>query len=150
MCSPCSTPLSTPPSLTLLTAPITCASASAASVSRRLVVASFGKRYSRSAGSSTPLRRERRRLSLSLSFSPAFHFASLCDLHLHPSLSPSPAMDGNKDESERCLRLVNELLATRNFPKAYRFAQKAHQLYPTEKTLGKCAFITCNVVIRRH
>ncbi|KAH9389759.1 DnaJ (Hsp40), sub B, member 12 [Tyrophagus putrescentiae] len=44
-------------------------------------------------------------------------------------------MDGNKDESERCLRLVNELLATRNFPKAYRFAQKAHQLYPTEKTL---------------
>lgn len=49
-------------------------------------------------------------------------------------------MDGNKDESERCLRLVEELLSKGSFQKAYRFAQKANQLYPTDRTQGLLLF----------
>lgn len=45
-------------------------------------------------------------------------------------------MDGNKDESERCIRLAEEFLSKKLFKKAYRFAQKANQLYPSDKTKG--------------
>ena len=45
-------------------------------------------------------------------------------------------MDGNKDESEKCIRLVESLFVQKNFPKALKFAQKADQLYPTARTKG--------------
>lgn len=49
-------------------------------------------------------------------------------------------MDGNKDESARCIRLAEEYLGKKAFKKAYRFAEKAHRLYPTDQSKRKCLF----------
>lgn len=46
-------------------------------------------------------------------------------------------MDGNKDESERCIRLAEKHISMKLFKKALRLAQKAHQLYPTDDTKSK-------------
>ena len=46
-------------------------------------------------------------------------------------------MDGNKDDSEKCIRIVERLFIEKDFVKALKFAQKADQLYPTTKTKGK-------------
>lgn len=50
-------------------------------------------------------------------------------------------MDGNKDESERCIRLAENHISMKMFKKALRLAQKAHQLYPTDDTKSKLIFM---------
>ncbi|XP_027203284.2 dnaJ homolog subfamily B member 12-like [Dermatophagoides pteronyssinus] len=43
-------------------------------------------------------------------------------------------MEGNKDESERCMAIAEQSLSKKEFDKAVKFAQKADQLYSTEVT----------------
>lgn len=46
-------------------------------------------------------------------------------------------MEGNKDESERCMAIAEQSLSKKEFDKAVKFAQKADQLYSTEVTKSK-------------
>ncbi|KAH9501858.1 DnaJ (Hsp40), sub B, member 12 [Dermatophagoides farinae] len=43
-------------------------------------------------------------------------------------------MEGNKDESKRCMAIAEQALSRKDFNKAVKFAQKADQLYSTEVT----------------
>nr|XP_006822895.1 PREDICTED: dnaJ homolog subfamily B member 12-like [Saccoglossus kowalevskii] len=42
-------------------------------------------------------------------------------------------MDGNKDESERCIEIAQQYIASGNCEKAIKFLQKADRLYPSKK-----------------
>lgn len=46
-------------------------------------------------------------------------------------------MEGNKDESKRCMAIAEQALSRKDFNKAVKFAQKADQLYSTEVTKSK-------------
>ena len=46
-------------------------------------------------------------------------------------------MDGNKDESERCISLALKYLAAGDTEKALKFINKADRLYPSQKAKGR-------------
>lgn len=48
-------------------------------------------------------------------------------------------MDGNKDESERCIDIARSKIATKNYTEALRFLKKADKLYPSEVAKGEYA-----------
>ena len=45
-------------------------------------------------------------------------------------------MDGNKDESERCIHLAEKYLRGGDKEKALKFLNKAERLYPSSKAKG--------------
>ena len=51
-------------------------------------------------------------------------------------------MDGNKDESERCIKIAQKYYSDGDKERAIKFLNKAERLYPTEKAKGegRCAF----------
>ena len=46
-------------------------------------------------------------------------------------------MEGNRDESERCIDLALKYLRNGDTGKALRFLQKGQKLYPSKKAEGK-------------
>lgn len=50
-------------------------------------------------------------------------------------------MDGNKDESERCISLAQKCLAAGDTSKALKFLNKAEKLYPSQKAKGNKQFM---------
>lgn len=60
-----------------------------------------------------------------------FHSNSLCES------SEQKAMEGNKDEAERCIELAEHCLLEGKRDKAERFLQKSERLFPTQKAKGK-------------
>lgn len=48
-------------------------------------------------------------------------------------------MEGNKDESERCVEIANRKIKEGNYPEALRFLKKADRLYPSKVARGECA-----------
>ena len=45
-------------------------------------------------------------------------------------------MEGNKDESERCISIAQRLIADGDKDKALKFLNKAEKLYPSVKAKG--------------
>lgn len=45
-------------------------------------------------------------------------------------------MDGNKDESNRCINIALNASKAGDFPKALKFLRKANCLYPSQKAKG--------------
>ena len=45
-------------------------------------------------------------------------------------------MDGNKDESEKCVRIAEKYIRGGDRDKAVKFLQKAERLYPSERAKG--------------
>lgn len=50
-------------------------------------------------------------------------------------------MEGNKDESERCLAIAEQCIGAGDTEKAIRFLKKANRLYPSKKASGKMSDI---------
>ena len=46
-------------------------------------------------------------------------------------------MEGNKDESEKCLKIARKLAAAGDKEKAIKFVLKADKLFPSKKAQGK-------------
>ncbi len=46
-------------------------------------------------------------------------------------------MDGNKDDSEKCLRLAEKYIRLGDKEKAIKFLNKAERLYPSRRAKGK-------------
>lgn len=45
-------------------------------------------------------------------------------------------MEGNKDESERCIEIAKRFIAQGNVEKARKFLDKAERLYPSSMARG--------------
>jgi len=45
-------------------------------------------------------------------------------------------MEGNKDESEKCLKIGERCISEGLYDKAEKFLNKAERLYPTSKAKG--------------
>lgn len=54
-----------------------------------------------------------------------------------PPVSLTLKMEGNRDESERCLHRSETFLKIGDLEKALKFANKAARLYPSEKAEGR-------------
>jgi len=52
-------------------------------------------------------------------------------------------MEGNRDESERCIKLAEDYIKLGLTDKAKKFLQKAEQLYPSRQAKGMRTFPTC-------
>lgn len=53
------------------------------------------------------------------------------------------AMDSNKDEAERCIKIARNAISGNQPDKARKFLEKAQRLFPTEQaksTSNKCLF----------
>ena len=46
-------------------------------------------------------------------------------------------MEGNKDESEKCLRIAEKCIRAGEKDKAVKFLQKAEKLYPSQRAKGE-------------
>ncbi|XP_076459161.1 dnaJ homolog subfamily B member 14-like [Babylonia areolata] len=53
-------------------------------------------------------------------------------------------MDGNKDESERCIAIAQRCIAAGEIEKAVKFLKKADRLYPSEKAKGLLTKLTAS------
>lgn len=47
------------------------------------------------------------------------------------------AMDGNKDEADKCIEIAEKCVREGNRDKAVRFLEKAERLFPTPRAKGK-------------
>jgi len=47
-------------------------------------------------------------------------------------------MEGNRDESERCIKLAEDYIKLGLSDKAKKFLQKAERLYPSKHAKGVC------------
>lgn len=45
-------------------------------------------------------------------------------------------MEGNKDESERCIKIAQKYIATGDTDKALKFLSKAERLFPSKRAKG--------------
>lgn len=53
------------------------------------------------------------------------------------------AMDSNKDEAERCIKIAQNAINNNQLDKARKFLEKAQRLFPTDQvqsTSNKCLF----------
>lgn len=53
-------------------------------------------------------------------------------------------MDGNKDESERCIEIAEQKIKQGDYTSALKFLRKADQLYPS--TVAKGEIVLINLV----
>lgn len=53
-------------------------------------------------------------------------------------------MDGNRDESQRCIEIAVAAIREGKLERAEKFLKKAESLYPSQKAKGKCncVFVT--------
>lgn len=62
-------------------------------------------------------------------------------------------MDGNRDESQRCIEIAVAAIREGKLERAEKFLKKAESLYPSQKAKGECRYIylkseQCDVVDR--
>jgi len=53
-------------------------------------------------------------------------------------------MEGNRDESERCMKLAEDYIKLGLTEKAKKFIHKAERLYPSKKAKG--VFVNCDLL----
>ena len=56
-------------------------------------------------------------------------------------------MEGNKDESEKCLRLAEKCIRIGEKDKAIKFLVKAEKLYPSNRAKGELLGVNCTLII---
>ena len=49
-------------------------------------------------------------------------------------------MDGNRDESEKCIKLAQAFIQAGNIDQAIKFLKKSERLYPSQQAKGDSAF----------
>ena len=54
-----------------------------------------------------------------------------------PPVAPLAPMDGNKDESERCIQIAERKIKAGDYEAAIKFLRKADKLYPSQAAQGK-------------
>lgn len=56
-------------------------------------------------------------------------------------------MEGNKDESEKCIALAEKYINTGNREKALKFLNKAEKLYPSQKAKSSTSLSLITVLL---